>query len=1108
MGALMCFSVKAQTTNPLEIEGVEIAPEETATTVYYLKNVGTGLYVSYGGEWGTHCIETNAAHPIAVETNGEYVALGSLVGYLDSNTLWMDWSKSYSKWKLEKVTGYTNQYYIVSEDGRVLSSVGNSAGLLQLAANAERTTSYSRSFQRWVFLSEEDMRQDKMAEASETNPMDVTPLIKAATFDLVDGFESVEVSEHNPDGENPAVMGGLLAYNSAWTNYADYDKWLWECGFRSGNPSEYNWIGVIDGPVEAINVVQSVTLPAGTYHFSFEGFYTNEKKIEEAFQTKESKDDEYQDSDVDVTISNATMTATVSVAGLTFNIPQGSATELANFDNIEGGIVPMMRDTDTYEQCGNFYLSEETTVDIMISKGATSENTVDNGTGGYYNIVNGQYERNQTRTSYRNRIYLDDFSLTYYGAEDVSGSDFSHSTVYTVYLKANIDEYKTMLNDAGKAVFDGSDLVVSIKNGEIDDKAEYYDALAELENVYKEALQAHAMASVTGEGADVTHLIVNNSFEKGTGDGWSYLVHADAVGDMGVYDWATEGKDGTYLFNSWCGQTAWWGWWPITPVEQTISLPNGLYELKALVASDPERKMYVVGEGYYNGVQAAGAGTFVESSVEFLVEDGTATIKACASNLDLAFGTYYWPAGGTWYKADNFRMNYVCDEAHGRVKLALDEANNIISGFDAYGKNNIDISDIQTAFDGRMVSDDGRSLVSELRNRLVAAVKTQRTVGADMTAAIVNPSFETGDLTGWTVTNNADTRVAPHENMTYATLGVDGRYLFNNWNGDGDSDIASPVSQTISGLPNGTYRLTASLTSHAGKTLFVSANGSVSEGAVSEDNTRFVTATVEFEVTDGTATIGAAGGRGAVYSPDGGCYYKADNFRLTYLGNDITLNETDAEVASVDDWYTSVTLNRTIKPNTWSTFVSPFDIPASALEGWEVKYLYDAVQIGDVISLRFTNSTEGIKAGKPYMVRNSSLGENLTSITVENVDVNTNNLNHTDMGIVKFVGQYVSQNVPVGDYFISDNVFYCAKDNTNTMKGYRARLVPASSEVKSIRFSFDDDSDFTAIEGVENVQTAEPVAIYGADGALRADYPKGLNIVKMSDGTVQKVLVK
>ena len=74
----------AQTTdNLLKIAGLE--PDLSGQTTYYLKNVGTGLYMSYGGEHGTHCIETQQAHPIIVEDNGDgTIAIGSIGGYLES----------------------------------------------------------------------------------------------------------------------------------------------------------------------------------------------------------------------------------------------------------------------------------------------------------------------------------------------------------------------------------------------------------------------------------------------------------------------------------------------------------------------------------------------------------------------------------------------------------------------------------------------------------------------------------------------------------------------------------------------------------------------------------------------------------------------------------------------------------------------------------------------------------------------------------------------------------------------------------------------------------------------------------------------------------------
>ena len=55
----------------------------------------------------------------------------------------------------------------------------------------------------------------------------------------------------------------------------------------------------------------------------------------------------------------------------------------------------------------------------------------------------------------------------------------------------------------------------------------------------------------------------------------------------------------------------------------------------------------------------------------------------------------------------------------------------------------------------------------------------------------------------------------------------------------------------------------------------------------------------------------------------------------------------------------------------------------------------------------------------------------------------------------------------------------------------------------------ENSGDYTPIEGVEsNVEAATPVAIYNISGARVNQITKGINIIKMSDGSVKKVLVK
>ena len=155
--------------------------------------------------------------------------------------------------------------------------------------------------------------------------------------------------------------------------------------------------------------------------------------------------------------------------------------------------------------------------------------------------------------------------------------------------------------------------------------------------------------------------------------------------------------------------------------------------------------------------------------------------------------------------------------------------------------------------------------------------------GSDMTSYITNPSFETGDLTGWTVGSSSDTGVKPNSNATYTTEGCDGDYLFNTW------WQGIPITQTVTGLPNGTYELKALMTNDcitAGNQpcLYLLANGEHSEAFSSPNAGVFAEGSMQFYVTNGTATIGAIGGNADGSFNEAGYYwYKVDNFRLTFV---------------------------------------------------------------------------------------------------------------------------------------------------------------------------------------------------------------------------------
>lgn len=156
----------------------------------------------------------------------------------------------------------------------------------------------------------------------------------------------------------------------------------------------------------------------------------------------------------------------------------------------------------------------------------------------------------------------------------------------------------------------------------------------------------------------------------------------------------------------------------------------------------------------------------------------------------------------------------------------------------------------------------------------------------DLTSAIVNPSFETNNLNGWTVGGySSDTGVKPNSNGTYTTSGVDGSYLYNTW------WQGTPLTQTVANIPNGIYEMKVLLASDNNAKLFLLANGEHSEVyTITTDNKVFHDVSYEFKVLNGQATIGVVGGNDAgEYVAAGHWWYKADNFRLFYKGADISI---------------------------------------------------------------------------------------------------------------------------------------------------------------------------------------------------------------------------
>jgi len=188
----------------------------------------------------------------------------------------------------------------------------------------------------------------------------------------------------------------------------------------------------------------------------------------------------------------------------------------------------------------------------------------------------------------------------------------------------------------------------------------------------------------------------------------------------------------------------------------------------------------------------------------------------------------------------------------------------------------VDIENMTTA-------EDLTSAASTLKDAATAFLNTVTITGKiEVTDIYVtNPSFETGDKTGWTITAGNDAGVYPNTNETYTIDPCDGDYVANAW--QWNSGTVSMTHDEITDLPAGYYTVTAALASHASRDLILSAKGTneMSTTYNTGENAKGVAvdASVEDIPVSSTLTFGVS----ATYD-DGETFVKSDNWRLYIQG--------------------------------------------------------------------------------------------------------------------------------------------------------------------------------------------------------------------------------
>ena len=187
----------------------------------------------------------------------------------------------------------------------------------------------------------------------------------------------------------------------------------------------------------------------------------------------------------------------------------------------------------------------------------------------------------------------------------------------------------------------------------------------------------------------------------------------------------------------------------------------------------------------------------------------------------------------------------------------------------------------------------------------------------------------------------------------------------------------------------------------------------------------------------------------------------------------------------------------------YATMVLPFEVEVP--EG-VTAYKLTSVDGDKIMGETLTT----IPAGQPVLLKANATDY---TFTATNATLTTN---QQPDGEGLLTGVYADGYAPAGSYVLQNNTegvaFYTVeKDNAQRVLQYTAYLTLPESAQQANRLIFDlGEDDVTGIESVEAAaeSTATVVEIYDLSGRQVSAPVKGINLMKMSDGSVKKVIVK